>query len=275
MGSSVKSVGAGMTGAASSVKTSVGDGVQPPNLNIQTPTLPDVNIQPPELPSVNLPHPTLPEVHLPSMNIQPPAMPNLNIMEGTNVGEASLSDLGNGIISAVKFTGGIIIKFLDFILNAVAGTSVSSILTNVQTSVTSVIDNAVHAVVSTITNIGNMSVIEIIQHLMALVIAITDILLKILNAIVYLISGRDGAEWALQATSSVNEASSQLLAQATSTYDDVTHESLRELAHTIGDYSHYVGNEFVTLMTAVPLDHDTLGSATTAVQTALTSGLTL
>ena len=69
-----------------------------------------------------------------------------------------------------------------------------------------------------------------------------------MNAIVYLISGNDGATWALVATSSVKEASSQLLAQASSTYNDFTHASLAELALSIGDYGQVVENEFVTLM---------------------------
>jgi len=253
-----------------------------PNANVQTPALPTVNFEMPALPELNLPQPSLPNV-----NIHPPSLPNLNIMEGTSatvhrIGDASLTDFGNAILSTIKFTGGIIIKFLDLILNAISGTSLSSILSNVQTSVTSTIDNASHAVVSTITNIGNMSVVEIIQHLMALVIAITDILLKIMNAVIYIISGKDGAEWALQATSSVNEASSQLLAQATSTYDGVTHTTVTELAHSVGDYSHYVGNEFVTLIGSlngvdglsfdgVSIPDDTLDSVATAVQTALLS----
>jgi len=288
MESNIKGVGEGMAGIVSSVK-SVGAGLHLPNLNVQPPTLPEMkmNLPAPSLPNVNfeapsLPHVNLPQPNLPNVNIQAPALPNLNIVEGTNaavnrVGDASLTDFGNGIISAIKFTGGIIIKFLDLILNAIAGTSVASILTNVQSSITSVIDNASHTVVSTITNIGNMSIKEILQHLMALVIAITDILLKIMNAIVYLISGKDGADWALQATSTVNEASSHLLAQATSTYDHVTHDSLTQLAHSVGDYSQYVGNEVVTLIGSLngglvdgmSIPEDTMDSVMTAVQTAL------
>lgn len=288
--SGVKAIGNAVQSGASKL--------HPPNFNFEAPTLPNVNnlprpnfpnanIQTPALPTVNFEMPALPELNLPNVNLHPPTLPNLNIMEGTSatvhrIGDASLTDFGNAILSTIKFTGGIIIKFLDLILNAISGTSLSSILSNVQTSVASTIDNASHAVVSTITNIGNMSVLEIIQHLMALVIAITDILLKIMNAVIYIISGKDGAEWALQATSSVNEASSQLLAQATSTYDGVTHTSLTEFTHSVGDYSHYVGNEFVTLIGSlngvdglsfdgVSIPADTLDSVATAVQTALLS----
>jgi len=281
IGNAVQSGASSIGGGMASIK-SVGAGLHPPNLNIQPLDFPDANVQVPNLP---LP-PALPNVNMPSVNLPHPSfLPNLNIVEGTSaafksMGDASLTDFGNVVLSAIKFIGGIVVKFLDLILNAVSGTSVASILSNVQTSVTSVIDNANHAVVSTITNIGNMSVKEILQHSMALIIAIADILLKITNAIIYIISGKDGANWALQATSSVNGASSQLLAQATSTYDDVTHASLTEVAHSIGDYSQHVGGEFVTLigslngmggisLDGVAIPEDTLNSAASAVQTAL------
>ena len=295
-----------IAGAASSVKpppTLPGVSNVQPQVDLPRPTMSNVNIQSPKLPDMNLPHPTMPNVnlempafphvniptpHLPNVNIPGPVLPHVGVVEKTNVAmtslrEASLADFGDGVISAVKSTGGIILKFLDFILNAVAGTTFSAIFTNVYTSVTSVIDNAVHAVVSTITNIGNMSIIEIIQHLMALVIAITDILLKIMNAMVYIISGKDGAEWALQATTSVNDATSHLLAQTSSTYDHVTHASMAELTHTLGEYSQYVGNELLALVSSlngvadgsisldgVPLDPDMLDTVATAVQTAMT-----
>lgn len=281
IGNAVQSGASSIGGGMASIK-SVGAGLHPPNLNIQPLDFPDANVQVPNLP---LP-PALPNVNMPSVNLPHPSfLPNLNIVEGTSaafksMGDASLTDFGNVVLSAIKFIGGIVVKFLDLILNAVSGTSVASILSNVQTSVTSVIDNANHAVVSTITNIGNMSVKEILQHSMALIIAIADILLKITNAIIYIISGKDGANWALQATSSVNGASSQLLAQATSTYDDVTHASLTEVAHSIGDYSQHVGGEFVTLigslngmggisLDGVTIPEDTLNSVASAVQTAL------
>jgi hypothetical protein len=280
-----------IAGAASSVKpppTLPGVSNVQPQVDLPRPTMSSVNIQSPKLPDMNLPHTTMPNVNLEMPAFPHPYLPHVGVVEKTNVAmtsvrEASLADFGDGVISAVKFTGGITLKFLDFILNAVAGTTFSAIFTNVYTSVTSVIDNAVHAVVSTITNIGNMSIIEIIQHLMALVIAITDILLKIMNAIVYIISGRDGAEWALQATTSVNDATSHLLVQTSSTYDHVTHASMAELTHTLGEYSQYVGNELLALvgslngvadgsisLDGVLLDPDALDSVATAVQTAMT-----
>ena len=201
-------------------------------------------------------------------------------MAAQRVGDASLSDFGNSILSTIQFTGGILVKFVDLILGVVAsGMSVSSILSTVHSSVSSVIDDASHTVISTLTNIGNMSIIEIVQHLLALVVAITDIMLKIMNAIVYILSGKDGFEWALQATTSMDEATSRLLARATLTYDDVTHTSLTQLAQNVGEYGEHVGQEFVTLIGSlhgvdllsndITIPEDTLDGIVTAVQTSL------
>lgn len=223
---------------------------------------------------------------MPAVDIRPPTLPVLEkaSVAVQHVGDSSLSDFGNGVIALIKFIGGIIVKVLDFILNATAGTSAGSLFTNTQTSVASVIDNASHSVSSVINGAGDMTIREIIQHAMALVVAITDILLKIANAAIYLVTGKDGAGWALRASSTVGEASSRLLAQASAAYDGATHASLREMTHAIGDYSQHVGTEFVTLignlngaavhggvtsLDGVPLDADVLDGVATAVQTAL------
>jgi hypothetical protein len=199
------------------------------------------------------------------------------------VGDASLSDFGNAVISSLKFLGGIVVKFLDLILGAVAGTSASSMWANLRDSVSSAVDNASHAVVSTINAVGDMSLREVLQHLVALVVLVVDLLLKVANALVYVISGRDGADWALQASTAANEAGSRLLARASETYNDVTHESLAELAHHIGDYSQHTGDQLMALLGGVstvvadgslsldnvPLDADAVNNVVAAVQTAL------
>jgi len=280
-----KAVDAGMSGAKA-LENAVPSGASKV-AELPPPSLPKLNFEAPALPNVKLPQPHLPEANLqapslPKMDIHPPSIPS-NVVDGLalkHVGDASLSDFGNGIVSSIQFIGGILVKFLDLILGAVAGTSVASLLNDVQTSVSSVINGASHAVMSTIDNVANMSVKEILQHLVALIIAITDILLKIANAVVYILSGRDGGDWALQASTSVHDASSQLMATAAHTYDDVTHESISQLTHAIGDYSQHVGSEFLAMVgnlngeavdgISSMLDADTLDSVATAVQTALT-----
>jgi len=280
-----KAVDAGMSGAKA-LENAVPSGASKV-AELPPPSLPKLNFEAPALPNVKLPQPHLPEVNLqapslPKMDIHPPSIPS-NVVDGLalkHVGDASLSDFGNGIVSSIQFIGGVLVKFLDLILGAVAGTSVASLLNDVQTSVSSVINGASHAVMSTIDNVANMSVKEILQHLVALIIAITDILLKIANAVVYILSGRDGGDWALQASTSVHDASSQLMATAAHTYDEVTHESISQLTHAIGDYSQHVGSEFLAMVgnlngeavdgISSMLDADTLDSVATAVQTALT-----
>jgi hypothetical protein len=197
------------------------------------------------------------------------------------IGETSLSDVGNVILTTIELTGGFIINFLDLLLNAIVGTNFASVVGNAQSAISSLVANASHFVLSTVSNIGNMSVVEIVQHLLTLVIAITDILLKVMNAIIYLLSGSDGVTWALLATSSVKEASSQLLAQTSSIYHDFTHASLTELANSFGDYGQVVGNELLALIGSlesvvdknsfdgISIPDDMFESAVTVLQTGL------
>ena len=200
--------------------------------------------------------PTMPRFEAPSEPI------SLDIVEGSNavmssVADASLSDIGNAAFSGIKFVGGIIVQFLDFIVGAVAGTSLAQVFGNLQTSVQSVIDNASHTVVNTINNLGNITLKEVLQSLVTLIITIADALLKVMNSLVYLISGADVSDWALQTTNTISEASAQLVSQVGATYHDVTHKSLSELASSIGDYSHHVGYELYSVMAS--LSHEAVG----------------
>jgi len=239
-----------------------------PNLNIEAPNIPKIDFEAPTVPNLDIHPPIMPE----SISKEASAA-----MQG--IGDSSLTDFSHAVTSTITFTGGLVISFLNLILGAVAGTSVASLLSNVQSSISSVIDNASHSILSTLSNIGNMTIIEILQSIMAMMFVITDILLKILNAVIYIISGKDGSDWALQASDSVDHASSQLMAQAYATYDDVTHTSLTQLAHNIEDYSQSIGNEFVTLMGSlnthgvldgsISIPDDTLDSISTTLQTAL------
>merc|ERR1711862_410321 len=124
--------------------------------------------------------------------------------------------------------------------------------------------------------IGDLSIRDILLGVATLIIAIADILMKITSAVIYVASGRDGAEWALQAQTSVNDASSFLVAQASSTYDTVTHTTLSEFASTVGDYSQHVGIELVALFNGLDgstiadgLSPDAADSVAAAVQTAM------
>lgn len=295
--SGVKAVGTAVQSGASKMaaaRATVVEAAAPASDALPDPTLPDgAVVQSPAMPAANWEPPTFPEwtfparPHLPDLDhLQPPTLPEFNIREGAaaaveRVNDASLADFGSAVLSAIHFTGGILLKFLDLVLAATAGTSTSSILSNVHASVTATMDSASHTVVSTLTDLGNLTLLDILQSLIALVLVVSDIVLKLLNAVVYLLSGQDGAAWTLQASSSVDAASSQLLARATATYDDVTHASMAELARTVGEYGGHVGNEFVTLIGSlqgtvdglsfdgVSVPQDTLDSVATAVQTAL------
>jgi hypothetical protein len=189
-----------------------------------------------------------------------------------HAGDTSIADIGNGILNAVKFMAGILLTVVDANLDLAApGSSSAIVLENVQSSVNSMLDNASYTVMNVINDVGNLSLKDIVHNLMVLIVATADVLMKVMNAVIYLLSGKDTGSWALQATSTVNQASSQLLAQA----DDVTHRSIGDLASSIGDYSYHVGNELVALLGSlhgVEGAHfdGTFDMVTTAMQTGFT-----
>jgi hypothetical protein len=186
-----------------------------------------------------------------------------------HVNDATLADIGNGIMDAVKFMSGILLTAVDANLDlAVPGSSSASVLESVRSSVTSMLDNAGYTVSSVMNDIGNLSLKDIVHNLMVLIVATADVLMKIMNAVIYVISGKDSSGWALQATSTVDQATSQLLAQA----DDVTHRSFGDLAISIGEYSHHVGDELIGLLgsfNGVEGVDSTLDVVTSAIQTGL------
>ncbi len=162
------------------------------------------------------------------------------------IGDSSLTDIASSILTGIKFMGGILIKFFDLILNQIGGTSVSKIVQSAQTSVMTVIDNASHSVTTTIHDIGNMTIQQAIQNMIALIIAVANLLLTVVNAIVKLLSGKEASEWVLAATSTANQQAHDLSLLASNTAHDLTHKSLGELSASIGSFSQHVGNEIFT-----------------------------
>eukprot|EP00984_Skeletonema_dohrnii_P024532 scaffold13670_cov126-Skeletonema_dohrnii-CCMP3373.AAC.2 len=202
-------------------------------------------------------------------SIHPPAVVSSAIQHAS---DASLADIGHGIMDAVKFMAGILLTVVDANLDLAApGSSSVIVLESVKSSVNSMLDNASYTVANVINDVGNLSLRDIVHNLMVLIVATADMIMKVMNAVIYLLSGKDTGNWVLQATSTVNEASSQLLAQA----DDITHQSIGELASSIGDYSYHVGNELVALLgslNGVDGAHfdGTFDMVTTAMQTGFT-----
>ncbi|KAL7520213.1 hypothetical protein ACHAWX_005815 [Stephanocyclus meneghinianus] len=204
-----------------------------------------------------------------------------------NFADTTLSDVGDAIFGSIQFLGGILFQFLDWVIRAVVGTNLSQVLGKVQTSVASFIDNASSSVVNLLDSFGDLTLKQLLQAFLTVLLVVVDMILKVTNAVVYLISGKDAGDWALQANTAIHTAGDQLLAQASSTYQDVTHKTFGELAGSIGDYSHHVGEELLAMMTSLStyaggvaenvidgadvsyLSAENLESIASAVQTAL------
>ena len=191
----------------------------------------------------------------------------MTIVAGTSstvktVGDQSLSDVANGVVEGIKFMGGLLVKLLDLILDKLGGTNVAQLVHSAQTSVSTVIDGATQSAITTINDIGNMTIAQAVQNLVALIIAVSNLLLTVLNAVIKLLSGKEASEWALAATSALNHQANQLTAQASAISYDLTHKSLGELSSSIGDFSQQVGNELVSNIGSL---NDVISSGSQAV----------
>ena len=199
--------------------------------------------------------------------------------------DTSLADIGKSILGGIQSLSGIFFRFIDWIIATVAGTSLSQILNSVHISISTLIDNTSSSITNLINGLGDLTIREIFQAFLTLILVVTDMIFKVTNALVYLISGKDAGDWALQANSVVHTYGDQLLAKAGTAYQDVTHKSLGELAIAIGDYSHHVGEELLTVMNCFSpqsgteivtaghmssLTTDNLDNIAKAVQTSLT-----
>jgi len=181
-----------------------------------------------------------------------------SIVTGTNsavhnLGQQSLTDVAHGVIDGMQFMANLLITIIDAIMTKVGtNTSVNQILQNAKSSVYSLIDGASHSVTQTISDkindIGSLTVFDVLSNLTRLLIAVSEILLVVLNAVIKILSGREATEWALMATTSIKDEANHLTSQTVSTANDITHRSLTELTASIGDFSHHVGDELFALV---------------------------
>ena len=159
------------------------------------------------MPHNAVPTPQIPKavtsMELPQSSNFQPSMPNGVIQTHTVVnpsasldnsasalGDASFSDFGYAVVSSLQYIGEMFLKLIDSILNLVAGTSVEATLLAIQTSISTTIDSASHSVVSTLSAIGDISIRDVFNGIMTLILMIGDILMKAANAAVYLASGK-------------------------------------------------------------------------------------
>jgi len=187
-------------------------------------------------------------------------------------GASSLSDCAEGVLAGVKFIGGIVDQILDVVLQAFVGTSLEQVLLHAQNSVHSLVYGATNSVTSTINAFGSMTVAEVLQNMIYLIIAVSKILVTVVNAVVKLISGKEATEWALVAVNSVNEQAHNLAAHA----DVLSHKSFSELTASIAEFSQQVGHEVVGIASSlndVTISGDGVAEKLSSILTALQTSL--
>ena len=148
-------------------------------------------------------------------------------------GDASLIDLANGVLKGLAIVGGVLAKILDALLQTFAGTSVGQIVVSAQASVQGVLDGAVN----TVTSLGHVTLKEAVQALVTLFIASVKVLFSVLSAVVKIASDKGVDDWAIGASSTIQEEAGRLMAQAGDVAYDVSHSSVVDLSDGIVQFA--------------------------------------
>mmetsp|Transcript_155 Transcript_155/g.400 ORF Transcript_155/g.400 Transcript_155/m.400 type:complete len:406 (-) Transcript_155:207-1424(-) len=149
------------------------------------------------------------------------------------VGDASLTDLADGVLKGLAIVGGVLAKILGSLLQTFAGTSVGQVVASAQASVQGVLDGAVN----TVTSLGNVTLKEAVQALVTLFIASVKVLFSVLSAVVKVASDKGIDEWAIGASSSIQEEAGKLLAQAGDVAYDLSLSSVVDLSDGIVNFA--------------------------------------
>ena len=148
-------------------------------------------------------------------------------------GDASLIDLANGVLKGLAIVGGVLAKILDALLQTFAGTSVGQIVVSAQASVQGVLDGAVN----TVTSLGHVTLKEAVQALVTLFIASVKVLFSVLSAVVKIASDKGVDDWAIGASSTIQEEAGRLMAQASDVAYDLSHSSVVDLSDGIVQFA--------------------------------------
>lgn len=148
-------------------------------------------------------------------------------------GDATLIDLANGVLKGLAIVGGVLAKILDALLQTFAGTSVGQIVASAQASVQGVLDGAVN----TVTSLGHVTLKEAVQALVTLFIASVKVLFSVLSAVVKIASDKSVDDWAIGASSTIQEEAGRLLAQAGDVAYDLSHSSVVDLSDGIVQFA--------------------------------------
>lgn len=148
-------------------------------------------------------------------------------------GDASLIDLANGVLKGLAIVGGVLAKILDALLQTFAGTSMGQIVASAQASVQGVLDGAVN----TVTSLGHVTLKEAVQALVTLFIASVKVLFSVLSAVVKIASDKGIDDWAIGASSTIQEEAGRLMAQAGDVAYDLSHSSVVDLSDGIVQFA--------------------------------------
>ena len=161
------------------------------------------------------------------------------------VTEKSISELAHSVLGGLQTVGQTLFAILDKFLDFVAGTSVAELVAHAQLSAQGVLEGVAQSVTATLHGVGEMSVADATERLVALISIVTKVLFGILNAVVTVLSGRTVPEWALTARATVEQEAHQLTAQASAATTDLSQKKLYELGTLVSGFSQDVSRLMV------------------------------
>ena len=199
-----------------------------------------------------------------------------NIIAGTTatvneVRVKSLTELANGVVDGIQTMGSLFLQVLNEILHDLGGTSVAKLVESAQMSINTLVNSSVDYVVATLNDIGHMSMAQVVQSLVSLILLVSKIVFVVVNAVIKIFSGKEITDWSLAATGAVEQKASILAAQANTAAIDLSHKSLMELSSMVGEFSHEAGRQ-IALSMSILNDVVTGGSQLAANGVSLAGG---
>jgi len=147
-----------------------------------------------------------------------------------------IEQLTTGTINSLHTTGNYLFKNLNVVLET--NPSLTKVVEVAQASVQKVLNGAVEALLSAVNSVGDITLRQMIQALVQLVIIVTKVLFQIISMVVAATSGHGLNEWIDYAGAAIQEEALQLGMMANSLAADLSHKSVTQLLSMTDSFLH-------------------------------------
>ena len=149
-----------------------------------------------------------------------------------------IDQFATGTMQSLETVGNSLLHFSNTLFEKSTHPSLLQLIEGAQMSINKVVTGAIEAALSTVNAIGDITVRQMIQGLVQLVILVTKVLFQIINMLVAAMSGHGITEWADYATAYMNEQALQLEMMANSVATDISHKGITDLVSMTDSFLH-------------------------------------